>query len=464
MIPLVGSSSGGGNRRGGKQEVFGSQKVDKSSATPYSDATQTKKHPPNHIKRPMNAFMVWSQIERRKICEKSPDTHNAEISKQLGMQWRKLSEEERKPYIEEAERLRILHSQEYPDYKYRPKKRAKSGSSDNSFSPSPAKTPKKVMDRSQGKSHGSTSMTSNVGTPKKKGSTPRKSNTKLPLPCQSPGISSTFETPKKQTMSNKNFSNRFSISSPGSPPCNRISVVTSTITTPPDASHFNTRLTIDRQFKKSIKQNGDSITHLTLPLAKVPASPSSLTPDSPESASMYEEESSMSSTSTAAGQTQNAIGIKGTIPDTSRRSLHAVLEAIPGLQKLVAVEDIIPGSPDMPMYASPVIHDSVRVKVEQVATLEDDDIFSGVSHSENGLDGMGSLDDLFQLPTDDFKIEPISDEDVGLDLPDDAIVDPCITEDPMDPWRSIQWDQPITSVSLDFNFSTTSNLDSNLYL
>ncbi|XP_076368008.1 transcription factor Sox-11-B-like [Tachypleus tridentatus] len=117
----------------GKQEphfhqsspVFGSMMVDTNSSTPYTDATQCKK-PANHIKRPMNAFMVWSQIERRKICEQQPELHNAEISKQLGKRWKLLTEKERQPFIQEAERLRILHLQEYPDYKYRPRKKAKS--------------------------------------------------------------------------------------------------------------------------------------------------------------------------------------------------------------------------------------------------------------------------------------------------------------------------------------------------
>ncbi|XP_077265289.1 uncharacterized protein LOC143899149 [Temnothorax americanus] len=103
--------------------MFGSLFVNKDSPTPYSDATQTKKNSPNRIKRPMNAFMVWSQIERRKICEVQPDMHNAEISKKLGKKWKQLSEEDKKPYKEEAERLRDFHAAEYPNYKYRPRKK-----------------------------------------------------------------------------------------------------------------------------------------------------------------------------------------------------------------------------------------------------------------------------------------------------------------------------------------------------
>lgn len=104
--------------------MFGSQLINPNTITPYSDATMCKKAT-NHVKRPMNAFMVWSQIERRKISEVAPDMHNAEISKQLGARWKLLDENDRQPYIEEAERLRLLHMQEYPDYKYRPRKKAK---------------------------------------------------------------------------------------------------------------------------------------------------------------------------------------------------------------------------------------------------------------------------------------------------------------------------------------------------
>lgn len=85
----------------------------------------------------MNHFMVWSQLERRKICEVTPDMHNAEISKSLGARWKALSDLEKQPYIDEAERLRRLHLKEYPDYKYRPKKKqTKSTSSCSSTSSS----------------------------------------------------------------------------------------------------------------------------------------------------------------------------------------------------------------------------------------------------------------------------------------------------------------------------------------
>ena len=105
-----------------------------------TNRTTTTTKQKTHVKRPMNAFMVWAQAARRKLAEQYPHLHNAELSKTLGKLWRYvllvflvsssyicshsvLAEEEKKPFMSEAERLRSKHKKDFPDYKYQPRRR-----------------------------------------------------------------------------------------------------------------------------------------------------------------------------------------------------------------------------------------------------------------------------------------------------------------------------------------------------
>lgn len=71
-----------------------------------------------HIKRPLNAFFVWSRLLRPKLLEQNPNISNVQVSVLLGKIWNEMSEEQKKPYYEESKRIKQQHRVDYPGWQF----------------------------------------------------------------------------------------------------------------------------------------------------------------------------------------------------------------------------------------------------------------------------------------------------------------------------------------------------------
>lgn len=85
----------------------------------------------DHIRRPMNAFMIFSKKERPLIHQQYPNCDNRAVSKMLGERWYALNLEEKNFYHEIASQLKKDHFKANPEWKWRNKLERQKSEPDN---------------------------------------------------------------------------------------------------------------------------------------------------------------------------------------------------------------------------------------------------------------------------------------------------------------------------------------------
>uniref|UniRef100_A0A8B9Z142 Transcription factor 7 like 1 n=1 Tax=Buteo japonicus TaxID=224669 RepID=A0A8B9Z142_9AVES len=88
-----------------------------NSKSPVTVKKEEEKKP--HIKKPLNAFMLYMKEMRAKVVAECTLKESAAINQILGRRWHSLSREEQAKYYELARKERQLHSQLYPTWSAR---------------------------------------------------------------------------------------------------------------------------------------------------------------------------------------------------------------------------------------------------------------------------------------------------------------------------------------------------------
>jgi hypothetical protein len=99
------------------------------------------------IKRPLNAYMIWTRQERQKIVANDPKIKMNEVSKaiQMGERWKAMSDKEKRPYFEMAKKYAIEHKKalkDNPNLTYIPPK--KKAAKEHGHDPNGPKSPLSV--------------------------------------------------------------------------------------------------------------------------------------------------------------------------------------------------------------------------------------------------------------------------------------------------------------------------------
>ncbi|XP_034401690.1 protein capicua homolog isoform X2 [Cyclopterus lumpus] len=85
-----------------------------------------RKREKDHIRRPMNAFMIFSKRHRALVHQRHPNQDNRTVSKILGEWWYALGPNEKQQYHDLAFQVKEAHFKAHPDWKWCNKDRRKS--------------------------------------------------------------------------------------------------------------------------------------------------------------------------------------------------------------------------------------------------------------------------------------------------------------------------------------------------
>ncbi|XP_057301284.1 protein capicua homolog isoform X3 [Hydractinia symbiolongicarpus] len=86
--------------------------------TPPKNMKKTGKGSVEHVRRPMNAFMIFSKKHRQIVHQKNPNQDNRTVSKILGEMWYALTPEEQQKYRKQAEEVKEAHYKNNPEWKW----------------------------------------------------------------------------------------------------------------------------------------------------------------------------------------------------------------------------------------------------------------------------------------------------------------------------------------------------------
>ncbi|KAM7421154.1 hypothetical protein PAMA_015354 [Pampus argenteus] len=93
-----------------------------------ADKSSPGKREKDHIRRPMNAFMIFSKRHRALVHQRHPNQDNRTVSKILGEWWYALGPKEKQKYHDLAFQVKEAHFKAHPDWKWCNKDRKKSSS------------------------------------------------------------------------------------------------------------------------------------------------------------------------------------------------------------------------------------------------------------------------------------------------------------------------------------------------